>query len=109
MFFPTGGGALVGYIRVYQRLCAHWRAVLPPERFIEVDYEALVDQPEQVIRPILEKCGLSWNEGCLYPQRNARVVKTPSKWQVRQPINANSVGRWRRYESWLGPLAELRD
>jgi hypothetical protein len=27
---------------------------------------------------------------------------------VRQPIYANSVGRWRRYEQWLGPLAELQ-
>jgi len=109
MWFPTGGSALVGYIRTYQQLCAHWRAVLPPERFFEVDYEALVDQPEPVIRSILEKCGLSWNEQCLYPERNSRPVKTPSKWQVRQPINVNSVGRWRRYESWLGPLADLRD
>jgi Flp pilus assembly protein TadD len=109
MWFPTGGNALVDYIRTYQRLCAHWRAVLPPERFIEVDYEALVDQPEPVMRPILEKCGLSWNDGCLHPERNTRAVKTPSKWQVRQPVNANSVGRWRRYEAWLGPLADLRD
>ena len=50
MWFPTGGAALVGYIRAYERLCAHWRAVLPPQRFIEVDYEALVARPEPVIR-----------------------------------------------------------
>lgn len=109
MWFPTGGDALVGYIRAYERLCAHWRAVLPPQRFIEVDYEALVERPEPVIRHILEKCELGWNSQCLYPERNGRAVKTPSKWQVRQPIYATSVGRWRRYEQWLGPLAALRD
>jgi hypothetical protein len=108
MWFPTGGAALVGYIRAYERLCAHWRAVLPAQRFIEVDYEALVERPEPVIRHILEKCELDWNSRCLYPERNGRTVKTPSKWQVRQPIYANSVGRWRRYEQWLGPLAELQ-
>ena len=32
--------------RSYARLMAHWRTVLPPERFIEVDYEAVVDDLE---------------------------------------------------------------
>jgi hypothetical protein len=34
-------------------------------------------------------------------------VKTPSKWQTRQPIYRSSVERWRRYEQWLGPLRGL--
>ena len=36
-------------------------------------------------------------------------MKTPSKWQTRQPIYRNSVERWRRYEPWLGPLSALLD
>jgi len=34
-------------------------------------------------------------------------VKTPSKWQTRQPIYRTSIARWRRYEPWLGPLRVL--
>ena len=109
MWFPTGGAALVGYTRAYQRLCAHWRRVLPPERFIEVDYESLVEAPEPVIRRLVAACGLPWNEACLFPERNRRPVRTPSKWQARQPIYRHSVGRWRSYERWLGPLGALRD
>ena len=109
LWFPTGGAALVGFVRGYQRLCAHWRRVLPPERFIEIDYEALVDEPESIIRRIVAASGLPWNDSCLFPQRNARAVKTPSKWQARQPIYRHSVGRWRSYEPWLGPLSALRD
>lgn len=109
LWFPTGGAALVGFVRGYQRLCAHWRRVLPPERFIEIDYEALVDEPESIIRRIVAASGLPWNNSCLFPQRNARAVKTPSKWQARQPIYRHSVGRWRSYEPWLGPLGALRD
>jgi len=109
MWFPTGGAALVGYVRAYQRLCAHWRRVLPPERFIEIEYEALVDEPEPVIRRIVSASGLAWNSACLFPERNARAVKTPSKWQARQPIYRRAVGRWHSYEPWLGPLAALRD
>jgi tetratricopeptide (TPR) repeat protein len=109
MWFPTGGAALVGYVQAYQRLCAHWRRVLPPERFIEIEYEALVDTPEPVIRRMLNASGLTWNSACLFPERNARAVKTPSKWQARQPIYRRAVGRWHSYEPWLGPLSALRD
>ena len=109
MWFPTGGEGLVGYVRGYQRLCAHWRCVLPPERFIEVDYEALVNEPEPVIRRLVAATGLPWDNACLFPERNLRAVKTPSKWQARQPIYRHAVDRWRSYEPWLGPLGALRD
>ena len=109
LWFPTGGAALVGFVRAYQRLCAHWRRVLPPERFIEIDYEALVGEPEPTIRRIVAASGLPWNTTCLSPERNARAVKTPSKWQARQPIYRHAVGRWRAYEPWLGALGALRD
>jgi len=107
--FPTGGAELVAYFRDYQRLIDHWRNVLPADRFIEVDYEELTGAPEPVIRRIIAACGLTWNDGCLRPESNPRAVKTPSKWQTRQPIYRTSVARWRRYEPWLGPLRALVD
>ncbi len=107
--FPTGGAELVAYFRSYRRLTDHWRRVLPSDRFIEVDYEHLTDAPEPAIRRIIAGCGLAWDDSCLRPERNPRAVKTPSKWQTRQPINRKSVERWRRYEPWLGPLGALLD
>jgi tetratricopeptide (TPR) repeat protein len=107
LWFPTGGAALVGYIRAYERLCAHWRSVMPPERFIEIDYEELVQEPDPTIRRMVAACGLQWNEACLSPQSNTRIVKTASKWQARQPIYRDAIARWRRYEPWLGALSAL--
>jgi hypothetical protein len=107
--FPTGGAELVAYFRGYQRLIDHWRSVLPADRFIEVDYEDLTSKPEPVIRRIIAACGMGWHDACLRPECNPRAVKTPSKWQTRQPIYRTSVARWRRYEPWLGPLRELVD
>ncbi len=107
--FPTGGQELVRYFRSYQRLTDHWRNVLPPDRFVEVDYEELTRAPEPVIRSIIAACGLPWHDACLRPELNPRAVRTPSKWQARQPIYRNSVARWRRYEPWLGPLRALVD
>ena len=105
--FPTGGAELVAYFRSYQRLMDHWRKVLPADRFVEVDYEELTSAAEPVIRRIIAACGLPWNDACLRPESNPRAVRTPSKWQARQPIYRSSVERWRRYEPWLGPLREL--
>jgi tetratricopeptide (TPR) repeat protein len=107
--FPTGGAELVAYFRSYQRLIDHWRSVLPADRFIEVDYEELTGTPEPIIRRIIAACGLVWHDACLRPESNPRAVKTPSKWQTRQPIYRTSVARWRRYEPWLGPLRALVD
>jgi tetratricopeptide (TPR) repeat protein len=109
MPFPTGGAELVAYFRGYQRLIDHWRSVLPADRFIEVDYEDLTRAPEPVIRRIIAACGLTWHDACLRPESNPRAVKTPSKWQTRQPIYRTSVARWRRYEPWLGSLRALVD
>lgn len=105
--FPTGGAALVAYVRHYQRLMAHWRAVLPPDRLFAVEYEALATDPEPTIRRLLAACGLAWDPACLAPERRAAVVRTPSKWQVRQPIGAGAIGGWRRYAPFLGEFAPI--
>jgi tetratricopeptide (TPR) repeat protein len=98
---------LVFFYRQYQRLMAHWREVLPPNRLIELDYEALVAHPEPQARRLIISCGLEWDDACLAPHRNTRRINTMSLWQARQPIYRTSVERWRRYEPWLGELREL--
>ena len=104
---PTGGVALVATIRAVERLIEHWRTVLPGDGVVEVRYENLVRDPVTAIPALVAGCGLSWNDACLRPQDNARIIKTPSKWQVRQPISRHSEESWRRYEPWLGPLSAL--
>jgi hypothetical protein len=105
--FPADLDDLVFYYRQYERLMAHWREVLSPETFIEVDYASLIAEPEAVSRRLVDSLGLPWDPVCLAPQDNKRTVKTNSAWQVRQPIYATAVERWRRYEPWLGPLRAL--
>lgn len=105
--FAADRGSLVAFYREYQRLMAHWRDVLPSDRFIEVDYEELVADPEPVTRALVATCGLDWNDSCLAPHRNPRAIATASLWQARQPIYRTSVERWRRYEPWLGELRDL--
>ena len=105
--FPTGGAALVAAVRAVERLAAHWRAVLPEDRLFELDYDQLVAEPEPHIRALIGACGLPWTAACLQPERNRRIIKTPSKWQARQPIARPVEPPSRRFKPWLGALAAL--
>jgi len=92
--------------RSYQEQVAHWRKVVPSDRFIDVDYEAVVDDLEGQARRLVEFLGLPWNESCVRFHENKRVVRTASVNQVRQPIYKTSAGRWRKHAAQLGPLLE---
>jgi hypothetical protein len=49
---------------------------------------------------------LDWDPACLKFHESKRYVKTASRDQVQKPIYQSSVGRWRNYETHLGPLKE---
>jgi hypothetical protein len=97
-------GELGRYYRAYDALMAHWRALLPQETLLEVQYEEVVDDLEGQARRIVAHCGLEWDPRCLDFHETERPVRTASVAQVRQPIYASAVGRWRPYEPFLGPL-----
>lgn len=94
------------YVLLFQRLMAFWRQRFPG-RIHEVTYEWLVSDQESQTRRLLNHCGLEWDEACLDFHKNAAAVATPSAQQVRQPINARSVGRWRDYERHLGAVMDF--
>ncbi len=94
---------LGSYHRSYERLMAHWRRALPAPT-LDVRYEDLVSNQEEITRKLLAFCGLPWDDRCVAFHRTERPVRTASNLQVRQPIYERSVGRWRRYEAHLEPL-----
>jgi tetratricopeptide (TPR) repeat protein len=95
------------YCRDYQKMMDHWRAVLPASHFLEVDYEAVVDDIEAEARRMLEFLELPWNPACLEFYRVERPVRTASVNQVRQPIYRSSSGRWRKHADALQPLLKV--
>jgi len=90
--------------RDYQKLMAHWRAVLPATHFLEVDYESVVDDVEAQARRMLEFLGLDWDPACVEFHKTKRPVKTASVNQVRRPVYRSSAGRWKQHAGQLGPL-----
>ena len=94
------------YYRAYEALTAHWLDALPPGVMIDVQYEDVVDDLEGQARRIVAHCGLEWDPKCLDFHKSERKVLTASKVQVRQPINRDSLERWRPHEALIRPLRE---
>ncbi len=94
------------YAKTYYQIIETWRDMLDI-RFLEINYEELVGDPEPQVRRLLDFAGLEFQASCLHPEGGDNQIKTSSVFQARQSINSRSVGRWKNYEPWLGPLNEV--
>lgn len=93
------------YYREYDRLMQHWQKVLPMKVY-ENQYEKMTSNQEVQTRKLINYLGLDWDDQCLAFFETKRLVQTPSRWQVRQPIYTSSVKSWQKYEAHLGPLID---
>ncbi|HUO88238.1 MAG TPA: sulfotransferase [Rhizomicrobium sp.] len=94
------------YYRAERELMAHWRKLLPEDAFLEVSYESVVADIAGETRRLLRFCGVEWDDACLAFNSSRRAVWTASAAQIRRPLYASSVGRWRPAPEDLGPLLE---
>ncbi|WP_395337514.1 sulfotransferase [Novosphingobium sp. BL-8H] len=90
------------YFARFDGLMALWQR-LWPGRVLHLSYEALVADFEGQARRLVDYCGLEWNDACLSFHENAAAVATPSAAQVRRPINADGLGKWRAHAAALEP------
>jgi tetratricopeptide (TPR) repeat protein len=97
---------LAEYYLAFRRLARHWRAMLPADALLEVQYEELVADPRSQSHRLLEFLDLPWEDGVLRFHENPAPSATASAVQVRQPVYQSSVGKWRPHAA---RLAALRD
>ncbi len=90
-----------------ERLMAHWKAVLPGT-VLTLRLSDWVHDFDATLARVLAHLDLPYDPACVrFHERDSRV-RTVSYAQVRQPVNARGLGRWRRYAAELAPLiAEL--
>lgn len=103
------------YTRTPEDLAAFWRdfdrsathfAGLHSGHIFQHDYEAMVADPEQGIRKLLDACGLPFEEACLRFHEAARDVRSPSATQVRRPLESGTA-RAQDYGALIDPLRAL--
>jgi tetratricopeptide (TPR) repeat protein len=104
-YYATELGNIAHFIGASQRLMSHWKTVYP-DRILDVEFERLVAEPEQQTRRLADFCGLEWHPDCLDFHQRDDASYTYSEAQVREPLNAKGIGRWRRYADMLDPLID---
>ncbi|MGH8496474.1 MAG: tetratricopeptide repeat-containing sulfotransferase family protein [Gammaproteobacteria bacterium] len=90
---------IAAYYAEYLRLMAHWRDVSGLKR-IEVSYETLVRDTEQVSRRLVEFLDLPWHDDCLR-YFEPGIANLAGAMPVRKPLDAGEVGKHERYRAWL--------
>ncbi|MFT6732309.1 MAG: tetratricopeptide (TPR) repeat protein [Polaribacter sp.] len=83
----------------YEKLMKFWNEILPGN-ILTVNYEDLVEDFDVWKNKIIKFCKLDIDKNSQFAD-SKNMVETPSVWQVRQGINTNSIGRWKRYEKHL--------
>ena len=89
------------------RLMEHWKAVMPG-RILTVALSNWIDDFQGTLQGVLDHIGLPHDPACERFHETGGRVRTVSRAQVRQPISANGLGRYRAYAAHLAPMiAEL--
>jgi hypothetical protein len=97
----------VRYFGFYKKLIDFWEQ-LHTGCIYHLDYERLIVEQEIETKRLIEYLELDWEEPCLLPEENERIVKTASQQQVREKIYAGSSQAWRKFEPYLnGALDDL--
>jgi tetratricopeptide (TPR) repeat protein len=90
-------------MRDCDRLMDRWRREFPSS-IREVRYEDLVRNPQVVIGELASWIGIDGAVDVAQPRTSSPAIGTASLWQVRQPVYASSVGRWRNYLPFVPEL-----
>jgi tetratricopeptide (TPR) repeat protein len=96
---------LARYHHDVERLMAHWRRVLTLPIF-ELHHEALLAEPEPVLRRLLEFLGLPYHDECLHFERSGQISLTRSTDQVARGLAPRAARRADHYHAHLTPLRE---
>ena len=95
---------LAEYYLAYRRLSRHWRATLPPDVLLEINYEDIIRDQAATSRRIISFAGLPWDGEVLRFHESPAPSATASAVQVRRPIYSSSVGKWRHHADRLASL-----
>lgn len=93
----------IAHHRNYTRLMDHWRQLLP-DRILDIQYQDLVDRPEEMAARMAAFCGLEYEPQMVSIEQRKDAVATASSVMMREGIRKDRARVWAKYERHLGPL-----
>ena len=92
------------YMTTHARLLEHWRTSLPSSMLLPLDHGDWLTDFGATLRRVLDFLGLPYDPTCERFHEQDRRIGSASRAQVRRPINAAGVGRWRDHAGQLAPM-----
>ena len=91
---------VVSYYALYKDLMQLWQDPCG-DRICHLNYDRLTVNQEKETRSLIDYLSLVWDDSCLAPQENKRLVKTASSLQVRDKVYQGSSQKWLKYKPFL--------
>ena len=98
--FTYNENDLIEYYKQYIKLMKFWDSKID-KPFLNVKYEALINDNENEVKKIINFCNLKWEENCLSFHKNKTPIKTMSTAQARKPIYKSSLNSFEKYKKYL--------
>ena len=89
------------YFDIYYKTIENYKRTIP--NFIyELEFEKLINDPENESKKLMKFCGLPWNVKCLeFYKRKDLICKTSSNLQIRKAIYKHSKKKYLPYKQFL--------
>ena len=97
----------LSYFKLYKNLMDIWNEFYG-DRIYHLNYEKLTLNQTSETKKAINYIGVGWQNRCLEPHKNKRVIRTASQQQVRKKVYVGSSQEWRKFEPYLnGTFDEL--
>ena len=106
MFFSNSFEDISEYYNLYKNLMNYWKKNSQND-FFNLNYEDLINNPENKIKEIINYCNLDWQNSCLEFYNNKKSIKTVSFMQARKPIYKDSLKGSDKYKKYIDRLENL--
>lgn len=97
---------LGNFFNLYKNLMKFWDEIFKDDIYT-LNYEQLINNQKSETKKLLEYCELDWDENCMKPHKNKKIVATASISQVRSPVYKTSINKWENYSEQLRDLKKI--
>ena len=91
---------IIRYFKLYEDMMQFWEKSFK-NLIYQINYEDLTNDPINITKNLIQHLDLAWEEKCLYPEKNKRIVSTASNIQIRKKIYKGSSEQWKKYRPFL--------
>ena len=96
---------IVNYYAMYQNLMKFWEKCFG-DMIYNLDYELLTVNQDKETKHLINFLDLEWEQACLNPQNNMRIIQTTSNVQVREKVYKGSSNKWKDFKPFLNNMLD---